>query len=73
MSKKFGPMSADHPMVTETTPCPACRKVIKEGDFVALVPIGPGENEDERQAARDGSVYNAVAVPAHWACVTGEA
>lgn len=53
--------------------CPACRVALKLGDAITLVPIGPGESEEEREKARTpGRFYNAVAVVAHYACVTGE-
>lgn len=65
-----GPLAIDHPLVNQL--CPACLKLIRAGAFVALVTIGPGEDTEERARAVAGRPYNAVAVAAHWACVTGQ-
>lgn len=67
--RPFGPKAADHPSVGE--PCAACRHPFEPGDYTTLVSLGPGEDEEARQRAREGRAYNAVAVEAHWACVTG--
>jgi hypothetical protein len=71
MTRRFGPKTSDHPSVGQ--PCAACKQAFAEGDYTTLVLIGPGDDEDARQRALDGRPYNAVAVEAHWACVTGEA
>lgn len=71
MSRMFGPKSADHPSVGRE--CPACHVPFAAGDFTTLVAIGSGGDEESQQRAREGRAYNAVAVEAHWACVTGEA
>lgn len=68
--RKFGPKSADHPSVGEL--CPACRQPFAAGDFTTLIALGPGEDKEEREAARADRPYNAVAVEVHWACATGE-
>lgn len=60
--RKFGPMPADAPGIGEL--CPACK--------IALIAIGPGDSPEEQERARVGRPYNAVAVQAHWICVTGE-
>jgi hypothetical protein len=52
--------------------CPGCDGEFKAGQYVGLVSIGPGGDIDERIKAQMGRAYNAVAVPAHWACITGE-
>lgn len=59
----FGPKKADHPSVGE--PCPACRKPFEAGDYTALVMLGPGDDLEEREKARQGRPYNAVAVECH--------
>lgn len=64
------PLAADHPVVGAV--CPACAAPFQVGDLTTLVELGPGLDPAERQRARDGQVYTAVCVPAHWACVTGE-
>lgn len=67
--RRFGPKKADHPSVGE--PCPACKQPFAVGDYTTLVVLGPGGDEEARERAREGRVYNAIAVEAHWACVTG--
>ena len=66
---RFGPLSADHPSVGEI--CPGCKKPLEAGDVPALVTIGPGDDQEARERARAGRVYNAVAIVAHAACVHG--
>lgn len=68
-SHKFGPLHPDDHLLELT--CPACHKQFGAGDFVTLVSIGPGDSEEGRARCRAGRVYNAVAIPCHWACVTG--
>lgn len=63
-------MPADASGIGES--CPACKVAFVEGDMTTLVAIGPGPSEEDRERARDGRPYNAVAVQAHWTCVTGE-
>jgi hypothetical protein len=67
-----GPLAADHPLVTGVDICQGCGFRYRAGEFVTLVTIGPGDDAEARQHLRDGRSYNAVAIPAHWACVTGE-
>lgn len=67
--RRFGPKSPDHPTVGQA--CPGCGEPFQAGDYTALVVIGPGDDPGERQRAADGRPYNAVAVEAHWQCVTG--
>jgi len=52
--------------------CPACDREFKKGDYTAFVVIGPGDDSESRQLAREGRPYCAVAVECCWACVTGE-
>lgn len=70
MSRMFGPKSADHPSVGN--PCPACKVEFAAGDYTTLVTIGPADDPEAQEKARTGRAYNAVAVEAHWTCVTGE-
>lgn len=70
--RKMGPLKKDHPLVTEKEKCPACRVEFKTDDFVTLISLGPGDDTEARQRARHDEAYNAVAVPVHWACATGE-
>lgn len=64
-------VSEESPAVGEV--CPGCRKPIAAGEAITLVPIGPGEDEEEREKARTpGRFYNAVAIVAHYPCVTGK-
>lgn len=69
MRQKFGPKGADHPSVGEK--CAACPSPFKEGDYTALVTLGPGDNPEEQRNARNGRAYNVVAVEVHYACATG--
>lgn len=68
--RRFGPLPADHPILD--TQCPACDQVFMAGDFVTLVPLGPGGDEEERAKARAGRHYNSAAACVHWACATGK-
>lgn len=68
-SRKFGPLGAAS---LPSKPCPACDEPFQEGQYVTLVPLGPGSSEEGRQRAREGRPYNAVAVMVHWACATGD-
>jgi hypothetical protein len=38
---------------------------------VTLVPLGPGLDPEEREKARAGRVYKAVAAVLHYSCATG--
>lgn len=68
--RAFGPKPADAPSIGK--PCPACQRPFVAGDFTALVPLGPGEDEENRAKAAEGRPYTAVAVEVHYACHTGE-
>jgi len=70
MNRMFGPKHPDHPGVGME--CPACKVPFVAGDFTTLVMLGPGADEEARERARNGRVYNAVAVEVHWSCATGE-
>ena len=68
--RKFTPLvEKDHILKLA---CPACHQQFQVGDVTALVPVGPGPNPDSQERAREGRPYNAVAVPVHWTCATGE-
>ena len=66
--RRMGPMTPDH----LPPPCPACKVAFKAGDYCTLIALGPGDDDEGRRRAREGRVYNAVALPVHWACATGE-
>lgn len=70
--RKMGPLGSMHPMVRDEMVCPGCDRKFREGQYVTLVQIGPGDDTDARAKAIAGRPYNAVAIPAHWSCVTGE-
>lgn len=82
--RKMGPLTDDHPLVKSNQgdcngcgqplgdECPGCHKPFLAGELVTLVPIGPGDDPEARTLARIDRHYNAVAIAAHWACVTGE-
>lgn len=62
----FGPKAADHPGIG--VECPACHVPFVAGDMTTLVALGPGNDPESRRRAREGRVYNAVAVEIHAAC-----
>lgn len=68
--RKFGPKKEDNPSIDDE--CPVCLEKFKVGDYTTLVAIGPGADKEQQERARLGRPYNAVALEAHWACVTGE-
>lgn len=70
---KLGPLTEDHPMVTDHAPCHGCGRPFLAGEYVTLIALGPGDDDDARKAARDGRPYSAAAIPVHWTCATGEA
>lgn len=49
--RKFGPKRADHPSVGEL--CPACKKPFQVGDFTTLVALGPGDDPEAQERARE--------------------
>jgi hypothetical protein len=67
--RSFGPRPKDDDLGRL---CPGCSKPFKKGEYTTLVAIGPGDSEESRKRCREGRVYNAVAIEAHFACVTGE-
>ena len=70
--RKFEPLDDANPLVRDQMACAACQAAFKAGDAVTLIAVGPGDDAGARKDARDGRFYAAVAVPAHWACATGE-
>jgi hypothetical protein len=47
---RFGPKSVNHPSLGE--PCAACRRPFRVGDYTTLIPIGPGDDPEEQEKAR---------------------
>lgn len=68
--RRFGPKLADHFSIGEK--CPACEKPFKEGDYTTLIALGPGDDEEEQEKARQGLPYNAISIEVHWSCATGQ-
>lgn len=68
--RQFEPLDSEHPLVGDG--CPGCDQPFAVGDVVTLLPLGPGDDEDARERAAAGRIYNAVAIPLHWACATGK-
>ena len=66
--RRMGPLGADHPAVRDGTTCAACDAVFRTGDYVALVPLGPGADKDSQQRVSEGRAYNAVCAIVHWDC-----
>jgi hypothetical protein len=69
--RKFPPLKADHPLVNEQR-CAACKQFFVAGDITTIIFVGPGDDPEARERAREGRAYTGVGVPAHWACATGE-
>jgi len=67
---QFGPKAEDHPSIG--TLCPGCRVPFQAGDYTTLITVGPGPDLEEQERALVGRSYNAVALEAHWTCVTGQ-
>ena len=67
---KFGPKPSHHPSIGAE--CPACHQAFKEGDYTTLIALGPGNNPEVQERAREGRPYNGVAVEVHWSCATGK-
>ena len=68
-NEKMGPLKAGHPGVGRI--CPGCKEPILVGEYVTLLAVGPGDDPEQRRKARAGRPYNAVAIIAHYECVTG--
>jgi hypothetical protein len=67
-------LGVDHHLVQEhpRRVCPGCDRVFVPGETIGMITIGPGPDPEEREKARNGRGYIAVALPVHWACATGE-
>jgi hypothetical protein len=68
----MGPLNAEHPLVRTSQPCAACTVPFQEGELVTLIPLGPGDDPEDRRKCREGKAYNSTAAVVHWACATGE-
>lgn len=49
--------------------CPACAGALRDDDELVAVPLGPGVDEEARQAQRRGEWYDAPAIVCHKRCV----
>lgn len=67
--RAFGPKGKDHPSVGSI--CQACGESLETGDYTTLIPLGPGDSPEDREKARSGQWFNAVATEVHYACATG--
>jgi hypothetical protein len=74
LMQKFAPLSVDHPLVNDATgtTCPGCNQRFRAMGVITRVAIGPGDTEEAWRLCREGSFYEAVGIPVHWACATGE-
>lgn len=65
-------LSAKHNLVsddiTERRPCGACGHTFEAGDEVVLIPLGPGQDPEEREKCRLGRPYAAICEVAHARC-----
>jgi hypothetical protein len=68
--RKYPPLQSENPLIGQE--CLACFVEFVEGDILTLVPIGPGDNKEERAKCYAGQAYNAQALILHWACATGD-
>ena len=69
--EKMGPLKKDHPVLKKE--CSACHKLFNEGDFVTLIPLGPGDDPESQEKAQQGKSYHAeVAAIVHFSCAGGE-
>jgi hypothetical protein len=64
--RKFAPLLNSHPLVG--TECPACKQPFVTGDEVTLIALGPGNDPEAQERAREGRAYTSAAVPVHWEC-----
>lgn len=69
--RTFGPLDDHHPMVKRQTVCGACGIRLAAGDYVRLLPLGPGPNLENQRCAREGEPYSPVQAVLHLACATG--
>lgn len=65
--RQFGPINSGF-----GERCKACGESFKEGDYTTIVPLGPGDDPEAQEKAREGRPYNAVAIQIHWKCATGK-
>ena len=65
MSNKFGPKDSNSPTLNRE--CYVCKQLMKKGDYTALIPLGPDDDENRKRAA-EGKPYDAVAIEVHWGC-----
>jgi hypothetical protein len=70
--QKMGPLEPKSWLVLRAVDCPGCQLPFMDGDYLTLVPLGPGGDMDERDRAASGRAFNAVAIAVHWTCATGE-
>lgn len=67
--RKFAPLNDGHPALGGH--CQACGRRFCFGDITALVALGPGDDDEERDKAKAGCWFNAVAILLHWSCASG--
>jgi len=63
----MGPLSEDHPLVTDSVPCPVCKIIFEAGDMVTLIATTPASVEDAKKA-QQGKAHNCEAAVVHWDC-----
>jgi hypothetical protein len=68
---KAPPLAADHPLVLDTHVCAACGTSFLTGEVTTIIVLGPGEDRESQEAARDGRAYTAQGVVVHYQCATG--
>lgn len=68
--RKFGPKPVGHPTIG--VECPGCDQPFRPGDYTTLVPLGPGDDPEQRRRCRERLAYNGRGIEVHWACATGQ-
>jgi hypothetical protein len=67
--ERMGPKPRDS--ATLNRKCAACHERFEVGDFTTMIPLGPGNDPDSQERAREGRYYIPVGIEVHWACHTG--
>lgn len=59
-------LAETHPLVGSQ--CAACNGRFEPGDTLAMVPIGPGADKEQRRKAVKGEPYDSIAAILHTGC-----
>jgi len=67
----MGPLAPTHPAIGTT--CVLCAKPFQVEEFVAVVPLGPGLDREDRVRCQLKLPYTGKGIVVHWDCVSGGA